>query len=125
MEDKAHRLAELLYDNENPEHPFEVIVAGHTDNVPINTPQYPSNWYLSVQRAVNFLVEMLNGSELDPTHFSSRGYGEYMPVASNDTEEGRQQNRRVELLVSEDAPQAQLAGEASSSESAASSEPAE
>lgn len=106
MLDEAQSIAQLLYDNEDHANPFDVVVAGHTDNVPISTPQYPSNWYLSQQRAVNFLAAILNGSELDPTHFSTRGYGEYVPVATNDTDEGRQKNRRVELLISEDTGQA-------------------
>ncbi|MBP1758145.1 MAG: flagellar motor protein MotB [Firmicutes bacterium] len=101
MQEQAKILAQLLLENQDPLRPFDVIVAGHTDNVPINNVQFPSNWHLSAHRALNFLDALLTGSQLDPTHFSSRGYGEYAPVATNDTPEGRQQNRRVELLISE------------------------
>jgi chemotaxis protein MotB len=114
MQNSAKQLATLLLENQDPVKPFDVIVAGHTDNVPINTPQYPSNWYLSVQRAVNFLVAIVTDTGLNPGQFSSRGYGEYMPVATNDTEEGRQQNRRVELLVSENVEDAQSGTDSSS-----------
>lgn len=86
------------------EDPFEVVVAGHTDNVPINTPQYPSNWHLSRDRSINFLWEMLSeipeDSELDPGYFYARACGEYRPVATNSTSEGRAKNRRVEVMVS-------------------------
>ncbi|MDR0380588.1 MAG: OmpA family protein [Oscillospiraceae bacterium] len=100
MREQAHMLAQLLRDNQKPEYPLDVIVAGHTDNVPIHSSQYPSNWHLSARRALNFLMALLEDSGLDPTHFSSRGYGEYAPLAANNTPEGRQRNRRVELLVS-------------------------
>ncbi|MDR1158970.1 MAG: OmpA family protein [Oscillospiraceae bacterium] len=101
MREQAHMLAQLLRDNQKPEFPLEVIVAGHTDNVPIHSSQYPSNWHLSARRALNFLMALLEDSDLDPTRFSSRGYGEYAPIATNNTSEGRQRNRRVELLVSQ------------------------
>ena len=81
--------------------PEQVLISGHTDNMPINTPQYPSNWELSNQRALNFLKYILSvNPKLDPKRFSAIGYGEYRPAAPNDTEEGRQKNRRVEIMVS-------------------------
>ncbi|EAX48902.1 OmpA/MotB domain protein [Thermosinus carboxydivorans Nor1] len=76
-----------------------VIVAGHTDNMPINTPEFPSNWDLSTKRALNFMKYMLSQAEIKPERISVSGYGEYRPVASNDTEEGRAKNRRVEVLI--------------------------
>ena len=100
LQEQAKILARLLHENQDPLLPFDVIVAGHTDNVPINNVKFPSNWHLSAHRALNFLEALLTDSKLDPTHFSSRGYGEYAPVATNDTADGRQQNRRVELLIS-------------------------
>jgi chemotaxis protein MotB len=93
-------LANLIQANQTPAEPLEVIVAGHTDNVPSNSARYPSNWNLSLARAVNFLTVLLNDGDLSPTNFAVRGYGEYYPIASNDTPEGRQRNRRVELLIS-------------------------
>lgn len=78
----------------------KVTVSGHTDTVPINTRQFPSNWELSSQRAVNFMrFLMVQEPGLRPERFSATGYGEYRPVASNDTAEGRSANRRVEVFI--------------------------
>lgn len=79
--------------------PRHIVVTGHTDNIPINSPQYSSNWELSVMRAVNFLKLMIKNDEVDPLLFSAKGYGEFQPIAPNDTEEGRSKNRRVEVLI--------------------------
>jgi chemotaxis protein MotB len=100
MVNQARTLSSLLRGNQDAEHPLEIIVTGHTDNVPIRTSRYPSNWYLSMERAFNFLVVLLENTELNPGLFSARGYGEYQPIADNGTPEGRQMNRRVELVVS-------------------------
>jgi chemotaxis protein MotB len=83
-------------------HPKKVTVTGHTDNVPIHRPEFPSNWDLSVKRAVNFLKVLLENKQLDPRKFSATGMGEYHPVASNDTPEGRAKNRRVEVAILRD-----------------------
>jgi len=79
--------------------PRNIIVSGHTDNVPINNSDFDSNWHLSVMRAVNFMKILIENDKLDAKAFSAKGFGEYKPVASNDTKEGRQKNRRVEVLV--------------------------
>ncbi len=80
--------------------PQQVVVSGHTDNIPINTAQFPTNWDLSSQRAVNFMKYMLTQeSKLQPARFSAVGHGEYRPAAENATAEGRAQNRRVEVLI--------------------------
>ena len=80
--------------------PQRVLISGHTDNVPINTPQYPSNWELSSYRALNFMKYLLSiNSGLNPARFSAQGYSEYRPIASNDDEIGRTKNRRVEILI--------------------------
>ncbi|OES45088.1 flagellar motor protein MotB [Domibacillus iocasae] len=79
--------------------PRSIIISGHTDNVPISTAQFDSNWELSAMRAVNFMKEILKNEQLDPRLFSAKGYGEYQPIASNDTADGRAQNRRVEILI--------------------------
>jgi chemotaxis protein MotB len=100
MRSQGSILADLIQANQTPKSPLDVIVAGHTDNIPSNSLKYPSNWYLSLSRAVNFLAILLEKGNLDPTHFSTRGYGEYSPITPNDTPEGRQKNRRVELLIS-------------------------
>lgn len=80
--------------------PRYIVVTGHTDNVPQNSPEFRSNWDLSVMRAVNLLkIIVEKNPELDPKYFSAKGYGEFNPIASNDTAEGRAQNRRVEVLI--------------------------
>lgn len=79
--------------------PRNIIISGHTDNVPIHTAKFESNWELSVMRAVNFMKIILENDKLDPRWFSAKGYGEYKPVASNATKEGRAKNRRVEILI--------------------------
>jgi len=76
-----------------------IRVEGHTDNRPINTPQFPSNWELSTQRAVNVLKYFIEVNGLAPERLSAVGYGEYHPVADNATEEGRQKNRRVDIVI--------------------------
>ncbi len=75
-----------------------VRVEGFTDSRPIHTPQFPSNWELSVARALS-VVQALIASGVDPARLSAAGYGPYHPVAPNETPEGRAQNRRVEILV--------------------------
>ncbi|MFW6067785.1 MAG: OmpA family protein [Myxococcota bacterium] len=73
-------------------------IAGHTDNVPIRTPRFPSNWELSTARAVavaRFLIEQ----DMPPDRLSAAGYADTEPVTSNDTPEGRAQNRRIEIVL--------------------------
>lgn len=91
----AKEISELLVMNP----PRNIIVSGHTDNVPINNSEFDSNWHLSVMRAVNFMKVLIENEKLDPKAFSAKGFGEYKPVSKNDTKEGRQKNRRVEVLV--------------------------
>ena len=80
--------------------PQQIVVAGHTDNVPINTAQFPSNWELSGMRATNFMRFMLSQEPLlKPENFSAIGYSEYRPLRPNNTEEGRSKNRRVEVWI--------------------------
>jgi chemotaxis protein MotB len=76
-----------------------VEISGHTDNLPISTPEFPSNWELSVARSLNVMRYMLRNENLKPERFSVVGYGEYRPVSTNDTAEGRAANRRVEVLI--------------------------
>lgn len=78
---------------------YEIVVSGHTDNVPINTAEFRSNWDLSAKRAVNFMQVLLQNSKLDPMRFSSIAFGEYRPIASNDEASGRSANRRVEISI--------------------------
>ena len=96
---EARRIAEAISEMlvEFPD--YEIVVSGHTDNQPINTAQYPDNWALSTHRALNFMRILLNNPQLEASRFSAVGYGEYRPVAGNDTAEGRAKNRRVEVSV--------------------------
>ncbi|WP_447977015.1 flagellar motor protein MotB [Candidatus Nitrospira bockiana] len=77
----------------------EVRVQGHTDNVPIRSPIFPSNWELSAVRAVMVTRVLTQLYRVDPTRVSASGFAEYRPVADNLTPENRAKNRRVELLV--------------------------
>ena len=79
--------------------PRQIVIEGHTDNHPIHTATYPSNWELSSARAINFMKVLLENEKLDPTKFSATGYGEFQPVDTNATAEGRAKNRRVEVLI--------------------------
>lgn len=75
-----------------------IFVEGHTDNIPINTPRYPSNWALSASRAVEVAQRMMRAG-LAPDRFAVSGYADSRPQASNDSWEGRAANRRVEIIV--------------------------
>ncbi len=74
-------------------------VEGHSDNQPIHTAQFGSNWELSTARAMAVLTLLTNGSGLDPAKISLAGYGQYRPIADNATSDGRRTNRRVDLVV--------------------------
>lgn len=78
--------------------PFFIRVEGHTDDVPINTPEFPSNWELSTARAVNILRYFLE-KKIPAERLAAIGFSQYHPVVSNDTPEGRQKNRRVEIYL--------------------------
>jgi chemotaxis protein MotB len=78
---------------------YNLRVEGHTDNIPIHTAQFPSNWELSTGRAIFVLQYLITNGNIPPQRLSAVGYGEYRPVTSNDTVEGRAANRRVDLVV--------------------------
>jgi len=78
--------------------PNAVRVEGFTDNIAIDTAAYPSNWELSAARAAS-VVHLFSDQGIDPLRLAATGYGEYRPVASNDTAEGRNRNRRVVLFI--------------------------
>jgi chemotaxis protein MotB len=73
-------------------------VAGDTDNLPIQTPRFPSNWELSTARAVE-VVKLLISQGVDPRALAAAGYGEFDPIASNDNPDGRKKNRRIEITL--------------------------
>ena len=91
----AKALGEMLTKYSN----YEVMVSGHTDNQPIRSATFPSNWDLSAQRSLNFMRLILENPSLNPSKFRSVGFGEYRPVDTNDTVEGRAKNRRVEVAI--------------------------
>jgi chemotaxis protein MotB len=78
---------------------YEILVTGHTDDQPINTSEFPSNWELSSKRAINFMKILLENTAFDPKRFSAIGYGEFRPLESNLTDAGRAKNRRVEVSI--------------------------
>ncbi|MEO4048384.1 flagellar motor protein MotD [Pseudomonas sp. CAU 1711] len=90
----VEKVAKILAPYENPIH-----VEGFTDNLPINTAQFPSNWELSAARAAS-IVRMLAMDGVSPGRMAAVGYGEFQPVADNATAEGRSRNRRVVLVIS-------------------------
>ena len=91
-------------------------IEGHTDNVPIKYSGWKSNWELSTARAVSVLHCLVDKHGLAPQRLSATGYGEYRPVASNDTSEGRQENRRVEIVILPKTTKAKAASPSSSEE---------
>ena len=101
-ENVAREIASLLV----MEPPRNIMISGHTDNVPIRNVEFESNWELSVMRAINFMKLLLENDKLDPSLFSANGFGEYKPMVSNETEAGKARNRRVEILI---LPQTSLA----------------
>jgi chemotaxis protein MotB len=78
---------------------LNVGIEGHTDNVPIKYSSWKSNWELSSARAMGVLHYLIDNHTVDPSRLAATGYGEYRPVASNDTKEDRQENRRVEIVI--------------------------
>ncbi len=79
--------------------PGKILVAGHTDNIPIRTGRFRSNWELSSARAVTVLHALLRNPELDQKRVVVQGFADTRPIASNDTPQGRAKNRRVELII--------------------------
>ncbi|MGP4105810.1 flagellar motor protein MotB [Virgibacillus sp. L01] len=88
--------------------PHQIIVSGHTDDRPIRTSEFSSNWDLSVMRAVNFMRLILENEKLDPKTFSAKGFGEHKPMLPNTNDQNRAKNRRVEVLI---LPNYDIAGE--------------
>ena len=79
--------------------PYDIRIEGHTDDVPIHTSEFSSNWELSAGRATRMTRLFIEHFQFEPRRLSAAGYGEFHPVASNDTAEGRGQNRRVDIIV--------------------------
>jgi chemotaxis protein MotB len=77
----------------------QVRVEGHTDDVPIHTREFPSNWELSASRALNVVKYLASRGNIDPARLSAIGYGEYRPLVPNTSEKNRMLNRRIEIFV--------------------------
>lgn len=88
------KIAKLMSEMKN-----NIKIEGHTDNVPINTFKFESNWELSTSRAVNVLRYFIEDKKLDPKRFGAEGYGEYRPLVNNDTPENRAKNRRINIVI--------------------------
>ena len=88
------KMAELIQKN-----PYPVRVEGHTDNVPIHTARFPSNWELSIARAVSVVKYFAGSGKINPQRLSAVGYGDTRPLVPNDSPVHRTRNRRVEIVL--------------------------
>ncbi len=79
-----------------------IRVEGHTDNIPINSALYPSNWYLSSARATSVLTLLIDKAGINPKLISAVGYGEQAPLVPNDSDANREKNRRVDIVILRD-----------------------
>lgn len=79
--------------------PNDIRIEGHTDNVPINTEEFPSNWHLSIARATNTAYFLMNGLGVNPERVSVVGNSEFKPLTDNNSEESRALNRRVDIVI--------------------------
>lgn len=89
-----HEIASILRTTNN-----SIRIEGHTDNVPTNNPLYPSNWELSVARAVTIVRYLTEEEGIKPERFAAAGYAEYRPIVSNDTRANRALNRRADIVI--------------------------
>lgn len=94
--DALKKLAGVLNKSAN----IDILIEGHTDTVPIKTPVYKDNWDLSAARATSVVRLLTNEYQLDPKRLTASGKGEFFPVASNKTPEGKAKNRRTEIILS-------------------------
>lgn len=79
--------------------PNDIRIEGHTDNVPISTPEFPSNWHLSIARATNTAYFLMNDLGLKQERVSVVGNSEFQPLAENDSDGSRALNRRVDIVI--------------------------
>jgi len=88
------QIAAVLRDVQN-----KVALVGHADSIPIHNQRFKSNWELSAARSLNLLALLSTGYGIEESRLSIQSYGSYSPKSSNDTEDGRAENRRVEILI--------------------------
>ena len=96
LADVAEKIKAKIKDEEG----WQIRVEGHTDNVPIHNKKYSSNWELSTARALSVVKFFMVHHYFKPDQLQAMGYGEFRPVAPNDTPENRRKNRRVEIRLS-------------------------
>ena len=89
------KIAKIITDYKD----YDVLIEGNTDNVPISKPNIRNNWDLSALRASSVVQALQNSYGVDPKRLTAGGRGEYNPVASNDTPDGKSQNRRTEIII--------------------------
>lgn len=92
--DTLHKIGEILNMTHNP-----VRVEGHTDNMPTNDPLYPTNWELSVARAVSIVHYLIKNEGIAPERLLAAGHAEFDPVAPNDSRDNRARNRRADIII--------------------------
>ena len=92
--DIIQKVGKILLQSDN-----YVRIEGHTDDIPINTVMYPSNWELSAARATSVVQELIKNMQFPPVRLAATGYGQYRPRVPNDTMEHKQLNRRVDIVV--------------------------
>lgn len=95
----GYKTIDKVVDIIQPYRDFTVNIRGHTDDRPIKTIRFPTNWELSAGRATSLLRYIVESGRIEPTRMTATGFGELMPVASNRTIVGRAQNRRVEFIL--------------------------
>ena len=100
VEEKGKEALKLLGEVLDKNIDIDILVEGHTDNVPIKTSIYKDNWDLSVARATSIVRILSNDYKIAPTRMTASGKGEYFPKSDNETAEGRSKNRRTEIILS-------------------------
>lgn len=100
VEDKGKEALKLLGGVLEKNQDIDILVEGHTDNVPIRTSVYKDNWDLSVARATSIVRMLSNDNKIAPTRMTASGKGEFFPKSDNETAEGRSRNRRTEIILS-------------------------
>ncbi|MCU0412919.1 MAG: OmpA family protein [Ignavibacteriaceae bacterium] len=100
VEEKGRQALKLLGEVLDKNLDIDILVEGHTDNVPIKTSLYKDNWDLSVARATSIVRILTNDYKIVPARMTASGKGEFFPKADNDTAEGRARNRRTEIILS-------------------------
>jgi len=100
VETKGTEAIKVLADVLNKNNDIDILVEGHTDNIPIKTAQYHDNWDLSAARAISIVRILTDEYKISPIRLTASGKGEFSPRASNATTEGRASNRRTEIILS-------------------------